>query len=232
MPKFEVGERVRAVSKTYPGSPGNHREGYEWIVRIDEGKSPVRYVLGTEKDDCSGNYYREEDLRKIEDKTMTKTIKLQDAAVGQKVYFKPGETAEDGGCLYVHKNAVSVAHDGDRGYTGYDKDGKEAGSCSGCLMDREFLIKEDGMDNLQVGTLLVNQDGGSLRSVVAIDEDTVYTIDLYDGSGDINEYTLTALREEFHVKGEEPEQPEVKELTLAEVAEKMGIPVEQLRIKE
>lgn len=84
-------------------------------------------------------------------------------------------------------------------------------------------------DNISVGDRFTDAGGMEEREVVAVGPKYIGTIDIYDGTNDPSGYTIKELKEE----GYKIIQPEVTtELTLQEIANKLGIPVEKLRIKE
>jgi hypothetical protein len=87
------------------------------------------------------------------------------------------------------------------------------------------LIQEKSMDNLQVGDVLVSE-GWEDRIVMLVVGKYVITADQDDGMlrGD----TLDNLKEDFRLK----DSPEIKEVSMDEVAKALNVPVEQLRIKK
>jgi len=96
---------------------------------------------------------------------------------------------------------------------------------------KHLEIMENEMQDLQIGTIITNDDECH-KAVVAIDGETIYTADLYDGSGDIDKHTFQEFKDEgYYIKGQKPES-QVKEVTLEEVAKSLNIPVDQLRIKD
>lgn len=83
------------------------------------------------------------------------------------------------------------------------------------------------LDNLQPGDILV-VDGQWREARVLLANDThVLTEDTYDGSGDLSAWTVKELvANGYGIKSD------IVELTVKEIAEKMGIPVDKLRIKD
>lgn len=97
------------------------------------------------------------------------------------------------------------------------------------------LEEIDAMDALKAGDILVKKDARDKDhyQVVGTYEKggatLVAVIDIYDGSKDLRPLSLDQAKRLYVLKGTEPE---VTEFTLEQIAEKMGVPVEQIRIKE
>lgn len=125
--------------------------------------------------------------------------------------------------------------DGERIVVHYDQ---FAGS-GDYYLESELEIWGD-MENLKAGDILVDKTNVDEDRYIVLgiyhdndrDVDMVMLVDVYDNSGDRRAKTLDNVKELCFLKGEIPEEPEVKEVTLQEVADSMGIDVSTLRIKE
>lgn len=92
----------------------------------------------------------------------------------------------------------------------------------------EYKLKEKTMDNLQNGDVLENADYNYDREVQGTIGKVVIVTDTDDDNAAF--YAPKQLTQDgWKLKGTEPELTEV---TLQEVADKLNVPVEQLRIKE
>lgn len=90
--------------------------------------------------------------------------------------------------------------------------------------------KENDMDNLQVGDVIVRDE--QEYGIIGVFGQVVLSVDITGVSGreSVDVDTIPGLKSNgWRVKGEEPE---VKELTIAEIAERLNVPVDQLRIKD
>lgn len=86
------------------------------------------------------------------------------------------------------------------------------------------------MDNLQVGDVIVRDE--QEYGIIGVFGQVVLSVDITGVSGreSVDVDTIPGLKSNgWRVKGEEPE---VKELTIAEIAERLNVPVDQLRIKD
>lgn len=91
-----------------------------------------------------------------------------------------------------------------------------------------FNLKEKTMDNLQVGDVLENQDVNYTREVLQVTGMIIVVNDSDDNAYGV--HAIKALQEGgWSVKAKEPE---VKEVTLKEVAAAMNVDVSKLRIKD
>lgn len=86
------------------------------------------------------------------------------------------------------------------------------------------------MDNLQVGDVIVRDE--QEYGIIGVFGQVVLSVDITRASGrdSVDVDTIPGLKSNgWRVKGEESE---VKELTIAEIAERLNVPVDQLRIKD
>lgn len=99
--------------------------------------------------------------------------------------------------------------------------------------DDMFEGLEDPFANLKPGDIISSETCEDKYLVLGIyaDGEKVALADLYDDSLDHRMKTIEQLRDGYWVKGRKPEE-EVTELTLQEVADKVGVDVSKLRIKE
>lgn len=99
--------------------------------------------------------------------------------------------------------------------------------------DDMFECLEDPFTNLKPGDIISSEGSEDKYLVLGVynDGDKVALADLYDDSLDHRMKTMEQLRDGYWVKGHKPEE-EVTELTLQEVADKVGVDVSKLRIKE
>jgi len=139
--------------------------------------------------------------------------------------------------LAPHRNAgsettiTSIGQGGD--WYGVDQDSL-AYPYHNAPEEEQLKLTENTMDDLKNGTIIEQGDeGDGTRLVLAVLGNDVYTMDLYDESGDVNKSKLAELkRDGYYVHGSKPAADEQKEVTLEEVAEAMGIEVKNLRIKD
>lgn len=146
--------------------------------------------------------------------------------------FKPGDKVKrisfrGGFCHFMKEDGpTTVKSVIDGNLISIDSEGN--GCRYGHPADQYELIKEKTMENLQVGDILLNQNDTECEVFAVLGKVVIVN------DGDDDKYTATYIIEElindgWQVKGTEPE---VKEVTLEEIAEKMNIPVSQLRIKD
>lgn len=109
----------------------------------------------------------------------------------------------------------------------------------GIWLDELKLVTGDGnMDNLKTGDILVlktNTDEDNLFVLGTFEhngETRVAAFEVYDGSMDRTSVSLDNAKKDFYIKGQVPETEDLTEVTLEEVAEKMGVDVSKLRIKD
>lgn len=94
------------------------------------------------------------------------------------------------------------------------------------LIEAKDYLKEKTMENLQAGDILVNDDIDFSREVQGVIGKAVIVIDNDDQTADL--YDIGNLKSKgWKLKDSDPE---IIELTLAEVSERLNIP--KLRIKE
>lgn len=104
------------------------------------------------------------------------------------------------------------------------------GECGAVFGRRLKLVEENNMDNLQAGDVIVRDE--QEYGIIGVFGQMVLSVDITRASGrdSVDVDTIPGLKSNgWRVKGEEPE---VKELTIAEIAERLNIPVDQLRIKD
>lgn len=91
-----------------------------------------------------------------------------------------------------------------------------------------FKLKEEEVNGLEIGTVYLDEDDDELTVLAVIDG--LVALSEYNAPEKYGRFvTAKQLSEDYKLKGAEPE---VKELTMQEVAELAGIDVDKLRIKE
>lgn len=129
-----------------------------------------------------------------------------------------------------HVGKTGVIQNSDEGFSGNHRevlDVRFDGNGGAGLFNYKLeLIKENTMDNLQPGDIIIDKVGNELEVKLANSE-YVLTIDIYDKSNDVSAHTVNHLKIlGYTIKSDETE------LTLKQIADKFNIDVSKLRIKE
>ena len=140
--------------------------------------------------------------------------------------FKPGQRVRCiGGCS---EGEIVTVNSCDDSRVSFVTDGGHA-----CYLPiNNFETIEKTLDNLEVGDVLGGYWGGTRYAPYMVAGVAGMVVFIVDKNGDIEYKTVGKLKKKgVTVKGPEPADDTV-ELTLEEVAQLKGIPVDKLRIKE
>lgn len=139
---------------------------------------------------------------------------------GDRLVYKGG-----GPCAFsVQKGTICIVESVEEGCVRYHTEDNS----HTCVEDKYFFERISSMDNLQNGDVL-SRDGFTYdRIVLAVTDDYIVTADSDDGDVDVESLEVIKA-DQWFIKGS---QPETVEMTLEDVAQKVGVPVEKLRIKD
>src|SRR3990167_4571899 len=141
--------------------------------------------------------------------------------VGDKVRAVPGK----------HNPCVELKDDGsnEEEITDVCKDGFSIAFCKHFHTEHEWLEivnKESTWDNLQVGDVIEGEYGDNAKVLAVIGD-----VFLRSGWNSMNTAYYWVTKKEAQRNGWKLQQPiQVKEVSLEEVAEKFGVPVEKIKI--
>lgn len=155
--------------------------------------------------------------------------------IGDKVRVKEGKENKCGSYTNEpgahHLVVIGGENNGKLRYDIMDKEGTKINWCFNCFDDEDLVPyqTEITLETLQKGNVVIDGNGYEYAVILRIEDNILLSSDdNHQHAG--YWYTIVELKDDEYTT--KPVEPEKTEVTLEEIADKMGIPLENLRIKD